>query len=77
MFLCWISNKEIDENFLYEFNQSLKLGIENVEESIRSESINYLHCDNPKEYLNRKISYILDEEKRKGMELFLKKIKDL
>ena len=74
MFLCWISNKEIDKNlFLYEFNQSLKLGIENVEESIRSESINYSHCDNPKEYLNKKISYILDEEKRKGMELFLKK----
>ena len=74
MFLCWISNKE-KKKFLYEFNQSLKLGIENVEESIRSESINY--CDNPKEYLNRKISYILDEEKRKGMELFLKKIKHL
>ena len=41
LFLCWISNKEIDKKFLYEFNQSLKLGIENVEESIRSESINY------------------------------------
>ena len=33
--LCWISNKEIDEHFIYEFNQSLKLGIENVEESIK------------------------------------------
>ena len=76
VFACWISNKEIDEYFLYEFHQSLKLGIENIEESIRIESINYSHCDNPKEYLNRKISYILDEEKRTGMELFLKKIKD-
>ena len=72
VFACWISNKEIDEKFLYEFNQSLKLGIENLEESVRSESVNYSNCDNPKEYLNRKISYILDEEKRKGMELFLK-----
>ena len=77
VFACWISNKEIDEKFLYEFNQSLKLGIENLEESVRSESVNYSNCDNPKEYLNRKISYILDEEKRKGMELFLKKIKHL
>ena len=74
MFLCWISNKEIDKKFLYEFNQSLKLGIENVEESIRSESVNYLYCENPKEYLNKKISYILNEEKRKSMELFLKKV---
>ncbi len=74
VFACWISNKEIDKKFLYEFNQSLKFGIENVEESIRSESINYSHCDNPKEYLNKKISYILDEEKRKSMKLFLKKV---
>ena len=77
VFACWISNKEIDENFLYEFNRSLKLGIESVEEAIISESFNHLNCDNPKEYLNRKISYILDEEKRNSMELFLKKIKEL
>ena len=76
-FCCWISNKEIDKTFLYEFNQSLKFGIENLEASIKSESDNYSHCDNPKEYLNEKISYILDDKKRKGMELFLKKINDL
>ena len=77
VFACWISNKEIDKDFLYEFNQSLKFGIENLEASIKSESDNYSHCDNPKEYLNEKISYILDDKKRKGMELFLKKINDL
>ena len=77
VFACWISNKEIDKTFLYEFNQSLKFGIENLEASIKSESDNYSHCDNPKEYLNEKISYILDDKKRKGMELFLKKINDL
>ena len=54
VFACWISNKEIDKKFLYEFNQSLKLGIENVEESVRSESVNYLVFDLIKKYLNEK-----------------------
>ena len=74
VFACWISNKNIEENFTSEFNKSLKMGVENVEESIKKEYDNYPHCKNPKEYLNNKISYLLDENKRKGMELFLDKI---
>lgn len=74
VFACWISNKNIEENFTTEFNKSLKTGVENVEEAIKKESDNYPHCKNPKEYLNNKISYLLDENKRKGMELFLDKI---
>jgi len=74
VFACWISNRNIDESFTYEFNKSLKMGVENVEEAIKKESDNYPHCKNPKEYLNNKISYLLDENKRKGMELFLDKI---
>jgi len=74
VFACWISNKEIEKDFIFEFNTSLKIGIENLEEAIKKESKNYPHCKNPKEYLNHKISYTLDEDKRKGMELFLSKI---
>ena len=74
VFACWISNKNIEENFTSEFNKSLKMGVENVESAIKKESDNYPHCKNPKEYLNNKISYLLDENKRKGMALFLDKI---
>ena len=74
VFACWISNKEIEKDFIFEFNTSLKMGIENLEEAIKKESKNYPHCKNTKEYLNHKISYTLDEDKRKGMELFLSKI---
>lgn len=77
VFACWISNKKIDQDFLDSFNISLKIGVENIEKAIINESKNYQYCNNPKEYLNRKISYILDEEKRKGMSLFLKKITDV
>ena len=74
VFACWIANKELDEGFKKEFNNALKFGVENIEESIKSAVDIYSHCKNPQDYLNNKISYLLDEDKRKGMELFLEKI---
>ena len=74
VFACWIANKELDEGFKKEFNNALKFGVENIEEAIKSAADIYSHCKNPQDYLNKKISYILDEDKRKGMELFLEKI---
>jgi len=41
------------------------------------EGDNYPNCRNPEDYLNNKISYNLDTEKKKGMELFLKKVSAL
>ncbi len=74
VFACWIANKELDEGFKKEFNNALKFGVENIEGAIKSAADIYSHCKNPQDYLNNKISYLLDEEKRKGMELFLEKI---
>ena len=74
VFACWIANKELDESFKKEFNNALKFGVENIEGAIKSAADIYHHCKNPQDYLNNKISYLLDEEKRKGMELFLEKI---
>ena len=74
VFACWIANKKLDEDFKKEFNNALKFGVENIEEAIKSAAHIYGHCKNPEDYLNNKISYLLDEEKRKGMELFLQKI---
>ena len=74
VFACWIADKELDEGFKKEFNNALKFGVENIEESIKSAVDIYSHCKNPQDYLNNNISYLLDEDKRKGMELFLEKI---
>ena len=74
VFACWIANKELDAGFKKEFNNALKFGVENIEEAIKSAADIYSHCKNPQDYLNNKISYLLDEDKRKGMELFLEKI---
>ena len=74
VFATWIANKEIDKYFQNEFNKALSFGVENIEKAIDSVSDIYSHCKNPIDYLNNKISYKLDENKRKGMEVFLEKI---
>ena len=74
VFACWISNKNIDQGFLSEFNYALKSGLSEIEKAVEIEKHNFPHCNNPNDYLNNKISYILDEEKRKGMEVFLSMI---
>ena len=75
VFACWISNKEISKGFLLKFNNSLKRGIENIQQSIKKEYENIKLLNNAEDYLNNKISYILDDKKRKGMNLFVSKIK--
>ena len=74
VFACWIANKKIDEDFIKEFNTALSFGLQNTQKAIDSTAAIYSHCKNPADYLNNKISYQLDAEKKKGMELFLEKI---
>ena len=74
VFACWISNKNIDKNFLSEFNFALKFGLSEIDKSVEIEKHNFPHCKNPNDYLNNKISYILDKKKIEGMKLFLSKI---
>ena len=73
VFACWIANKKIDEDFQKEFNKALKFGVNNIEKAIDSAAKIYSHCENPADYLNNKISYILDADKKEGMALFLGK----
>ena len=74
VFACWIANKKLDQNFQIEFNEALSFGINNIDKAIEEAANIYKHCKNPTDYLNNKISYLLNTEKRKAMQLFLQKI---
>ena len=74
VFACWIANKKIDQNFQIEFNEALSFGVNNIDKAIEEAAETYSHCKNPNDYLNNKISYLLNTEKRKAMQLFLQKI---
>jgi len=74
VFAAWVSNIKLPQDFINVFNKALEKGLNNIDEALALESESYPNCESPEDYLNNKISYSLDAEKQKGMELFLRKI---
>jgi len=74
VFAAWVSNSQLSQDFINAFNKALEKGLTNIDRALAFEVDSYPNCKNPEDYLNNKISYILDSEKKKGMELFLRKI---
>jgi chorismate dehydratase len=74
VFAAWISNKKLPDPFIAAFNEANGLGLEKIEEVIKENK--FPHFD-LKKYYTSCIKYRLDDEKRKGLELFLSKLKSL
>jgi len=64
VFAAWISNKELDADFITLFNQANKTGLDNIDEVVRLNAYELFDLKN----------YYLDDPKRKGMKLFLEKL---
>jgi chorismate dehydratase len=75
VFAAWVASTKLPQDFIVAFNNALENGLTDIDKAIALEGGNYQNCENPKDYLNHKISYLLDAEKQKGMALFLEKIK--
>lgn len=71
VFAAWVSNKKLEEDFIGSFNESNSFGLNKIDQIVK---------DNPhapfdlKNYYTKYIRYHLDDDKRKGLEFFLKKI---
>jgi len=74
VFASWVTNTKLPKGFITTFNKAIEKGLSDIDKALILESANYPNCKNPKDYLNNKISYHLDSEKKKGMELFFSKI---
>ena len=74
VFAAWVANTKLPKDFIVSFNKALEKGLSNIDKALALEGDSYPNCKNPEDYLNNKISYNLDIEKQKGMELFLRKI---
>jgi chorismate dehydratase len=70
VFACWVANKEIDKEFLINFNKTLKSGLNNIDFISKKYSEVYKNID-LKDYFVNCISYDLDSKKKEGMKLFL------
>lgn len=68
LFAAWISNKNLPKNFIELFNQKNEEGINNIDAVIKENKCDFydLHT-----YYTQNISYKLNEEKLRGMNLFL------
>ena len=71
VFAAWVANKILPESFINSFNLSIKNSLAQVDTII--ESIEFRDYD-LNIYFKENIDYKLDDQKRKGLNLFLSKI---
>jgi chorismate dehydratase len=74
VFATWVSREELPATFIDAFNKANQVGLNNLEDIIKNYSFPHydLHT-----YYNKNIAYTLNEERRKGMMMFLKMIPEL
>lgn len=78
VFACWVTNKDLESAFVDKFNQALKFGISNIPRVVELYNSRFKHQNITfKEYLNTRISYILDHEKKEAIVLFKRLIEKL
>ncbi len=71
VFAAWISNKKLDDDFIQAFNEANAFGLNRIDK-VADE--NPFPVFDLKHYYTDCISFRLDENKRKGLELFLEKL---
>ncbi|HTQ64165.1 MAG TPA: menaquinone biosynthesis protein [Puia sp.] len=74
VFAAWVSNKKLDDSFVNQFDQANGIGIHHIEDVLAG--LNYNGFD-LHEYYTHFIKYEFDDKKRKGLDLFLQKLKTL
>jgi chorismate dehydratase len=71
VFACWVANRELPAGFITSFNSALKSGLDNRPKLIEELKTAEKYNTDVAEYLNKSISYELDSNKRKALDLFL------
>lgn len=77
VFACWVANKKMSSEFVEKFNAALRVGIDRIPLIAQELSKSALYDVDIEEYFRKYISYQLDEEKKKGLALFLEYLKKL
>lgn len=78
VFACWTSNRELDIEFVSDFNSALKYGVDNIDKVATAFSkVSVIREESLRNYLKHNIDYFLDNEKKKAMNLFLELLSKL
>ena len=76
VFACWVANKKLPEIFLQHFSQAIEWGVKNKSAVIDELKSKHIPDFDAEKYLNHFISFDFDDAKKKGMNLFLKYLKE-
>jgi len=72
VFACWTANKELDSEFVKEFNKALRLGVENIDAVVEKfGKTGTITGKALKVYLTENIDFNFNEDKKKALKLFL------
>ena len=74
VFAAWVANKTLSEDFVTNFNKANAMGFKHLDEIIQKEK--YHHYD-LHTYYHQNISYLLDDDKHKAIELFKQYVAEL
>jgi len=78
VFAAWVANKPINNVFIKEFNQALSYGVNNITKVVSGFYSAYPNSKiNMHEYFTQCISYELDINKKRAMQLFFEELKDI
>jgi len=73
IFAAWVANKDLPEAFITKFNEANANGLAHIDEVVTENPIDYYDLQI---YYRQNIKYNLNEQNRKGLELFLEYLKD-
>jgi chorismate dehydratase len=78
VFACWTSNRQLDDNFVEDFNAALETGVKNIDAVVeRFGRTGSITGRDLKVYLTENIDFDFNDEKKKGMKLFFKLLRQL
>lgn len=77
VFATWVSRYKVSESLEQGLNQAFEYGLSHLEEVAGKYANNEISPEELLVYFNKHISYNLDDEKKKGMDLFLQMVKEL
>jgi chorismate dehydratase len=70
VFAVWTTKQELDKSFLERFNNALKYGLDRISLSVEYHGNTILPKNDAENYLNKNISFTLDEKKRESINVF-------
>jgi chorismate dehydratase len=78
VFACWAANIHLEDEFITDFNNALKLGVNNIDAVVEKlGKTGVITGDTLRTYLTENIDYNFNEEKKAGLKLFLELLGEL